>query len=164
MRPATMADVDDWLALHSDPEAFPFAPDGPISTIEEAEDELGEYLVSWLNHGLGYWLARERETGDLVGAGGMRAIRLPNGDSVWKLYYRLVPAKTGNGFTPELVQAAVAQLARIDAQARVRAVMRNENAEAIRVVESLGLTPHGSTQNEAGQEQTVYQGVVGDLV
>lgn len=164
LRPATMADVDDWLALHSDPGAFPFAPDGPISTTEEAEDELGEYLVSWLNHGLGYWLARERSTGDLVGAGGMRAIRLPNGDSVWKLYYRLVPEKTGNGFTPELVQAAVAQLARIDRQARVRAVMRTENTEAIGVVETLGLTPHGSTQNEAGQEQVIYQGVVSDLI
>lgn len=164
LRPATMADVDDWLALHSDPQAFPFDPDGPISTSEEAQDELGEYLASWLNHGLGYWLAREKATGDLVGAGGMRAIRLPNGDSVWKLYYRLVPAKTGNGFTPELVQAAVAQLARIDRHARVRAVMRTDNAEAIGVVESLGLTPHGTTHDASAQEQVIYQGVVGDLI
>ncbi|CAI9407603.1 dihydrofolate reductase [Aestuariimicrobium kwangyangense] len=164
LRPATPVDVDDWFALHSDPAAFPFAPDGPITTTEEAENELGEYLASWLNRGLGYWLARERDTGDLVGAGGMRAIRLPNGDSVWKLYYRLVPAKTGQGFTAELVRAAVEQLARIDRYARVRAVMRADNADAIAVVDNLGLAEHGRLVNEAGQEQIIYQSVVKDLI
>lgn len=164
LRPATMADLDDWFSLHSDPDAYPFAPDERVTTRDEAAEQLAEYQASWLHQGLGYWLAREKSTGELVGAGGMRSFRLPNGDAAWKLYYRLVPAQTGQGYTPELVNAAVQQLARIDLQARVRAVMPADNVDAIKVADILGLAKHGTTHNAQGQEQIVYQSVVRDLI
>lgn len=163
LRPATMADLDDWFLLHSDPKAYPFAPDSRITSKEEAAEQLEMVTEGWRTAGLCYWLARLTETGELIGAGGMRRFKLPNGDPAWKLYFRLIPAKVGNGYSHELTRASVEQLARLEPLARVRALMRTNNEPSIKVAENLGLKRFGTT-TENGPEQYIYQGVARELI
>ena len=144
-------------------EADTFASGQPFRSFADAQRRLNDSKQSWLVHGLGFWHAYERESGALVGVGGVRAVVLPNGDTGWKMVYRFVGDQAKSD-SAELVSAALAQLKRIDPLARVRAELFDSDAELCAFAEQLGLERLTTGRNTAGQRVEIYQGVVRELV
>jgi RimJ/RimL family protein N-acetyltransferase len=106
-------DLDDHVALMSDPGTWAHLPSGRHTSAERTLQGIEHSLGHWQRDGLGYWTARLREDlpgtdlrgGDVVGTGGC-ALRV--GTAWWNLYYRFTPAAWGHGLAAELVDAALA--------------------------------------------------------
>ena len=104
-------DLDDHVALLSDPGTWAHLPSGRHTSAERTVQGIRHSLGHWQGDGLGYWTARLRDdlpgtslrAGDVVGTGGC-ALRV--GTAWWNLYYRFTPSAWGRGLAAELVTAA----------------------------------------------------------
>jgi RimJ/RimL family protein N-acetyltransferase len=83
----------------------------PFEEESPTEDDLSGMLRSlvdhWQRHGFGYWLVRDRATGEAVGRGGVRwtdATGEPQVEAGWVI----VSSRWGQGLATELARAAVA--------------------------------------------------------
>ena len=139
------ADLDEHVALMSDPEVWRHLPSGrhtePGQTMAGIEHSVGH----WQRDGLGYWTARllvdlagtPLRAGDVVGTGGC-ALRV--GTAWWNLYYRFTPAAWGHGLAAELVTAALDAARAVDPERPVIAYLLEHNAESRRLAEKAGLS------------------------
>jgi RimJ/RimL family protein N-acetyltransferase len=99
--------LDDLYALHSHPAVVPTLwarPEPP--TRRQVRDQLQAKVEHWERFGFGYWLARARRTGEMVGRGG------PQHTYVGELHgievgWAIVPERWGQGLATELAQACV---------------------------------------------------------
>jgi RimJ/RimL family protein N-acetyltransferase len=60
----------------------------------------------WEHYGFGLWLMRDRETGDLVGRGGLQHTDAVEGEPV-EVAWAVMPARWGEGFATELAFTSV---------------------------------------------------------
>ena len=82
--PGNAADL--WL-VHSDDAVVPWY-DGWRPSRDEINDEARRIAESWLHHGVHKWMAYDRESGEVVGRGGLS--RTPIDDD-WGQLYALLP-------------------------------------------------------------------------
>src|SRR6266498_3843774 len=68
------ADFGDLLRMYHDPQVM--ATLGGLVTEEEIARRIGLLMTNWEEDGFGLWIARDRQTGDFVGRGGMRRLTL----------------------------------------------------------------------------------------
>ena len=128
LRPLSMDDVDDLVALDSDPEVMRYLNGGRRTPRDEAE----EIARSSLGH---RWVAVDRSTNAFVGWFSLR----PSGVGEYELGYRLRRAAWGKGLATEGSCALLGRaFARLDAR-RVWAQTMRVNAASRRVLERCGL-------------------------
>jgi RimJ/RimL family protein N-acetyltransferase len=135
-----MADVDNLLALDSDPEVMRFLSKGRSPTRERIEQEVLPGLLAQYDRypGFGWWAAEENATGSFAGWMGLQVKEdRPSGDA--ELGYRLRRAVWGRGFATEGSRALVAlAFADVGVQ-RVWAETMAVNKASRRVMEKVGL-------------------------
>ena len=162
--PATPADAAEWKRLADHPVVAEQSPALHVVDEAEAAERLGRRAASWDANSLDQWTIRRTEDNEFVGIGGLRRKELENGDHVWLLDYQLVPELQGNGYTPEMVTAALQQVRKVDREARVRAMIRPRNVKSIEIAEEAGLKKIEERTDPSGQPIYLFQGWVRELV
>jgi RimJ/RimL family protein N-acetyltransferase len=138
-------DLDEHVALMSDPGVWTHLPSGRHTSPERTAQAIEHSFGHWARDGLGYWTARLRtdlpgtalRTGAMVGTGGC-ALRV--GTSWWNLYYRFTPAAWGHGLAAELVTAALDAARSVDPDRPVIAYLLEHNARSRVRAERAGLS------------------------
>ncbi|MBR7744146.1 GNAT family N-acetyltransferase [Phycicoccus sp. BSK3Z-2] len=140
VRPATPADRDLWVRLHTDPEQYPFAP-WWVSTEAQAEEFLERVLAHHEEHGFGYGVVESREDGRALGVAG---VVLGAERTNLNLYYRLDLEAHGEGLGREVARAVVADAVEHGPDLPLTATARPDHRASIRTAESAGLALVGA--------------------
>jgi RimJ/RimL family protein N-acetyltransferase len=131
--------VDDDLAelfeLHTDPRVWTHLPSGRHVDLEQTRTLVANYTAGWAANGLDVWVARDCETGVLVGMGGPSL----RGGRAWNIYYRLSPAVWGRGYAQEIVAAARAATVTLGRDLPHVALLLEHNEGSRRAAERAGL-------------------------
>jgi RimJ/RimL family protein N-acetyltransferase len=131
LHPVSMADLDDFIALHA-ADAEP-RPDDTLTRLPE------EFCATWESGGHGYW--KIVFDGRTAGFGGVKP-KTWRCRNVWNLYYRIRPELRGRGLATEMARKAVSVAAGLRPGWPVLVETRPANAAAIKVAEGLGMTRH----------------------
>lgn len=132
---AVPSDLDAVFAIQSDPRVWTHYPSlrhtGTAQTVEMME----RWDRSWAEAGLGSWVARLRDTGEVVGNGGCTLL----GGEVWNIGYRIAADHHGQGLATELARAGIDAAREIDPERPVIAYLVEHNSASAHVAEKLGL-------------------------
>lgn len=155
LRRFTEGDLSGLLALDSDPEVMRFL--GPVRSRAEIQaSTLPRFLAFHAGRpGFGYWAARERAGGELIGWFGLRPVMpagtaivdwpdappgtAPGGVAVAELGYRLRRSAWGRGYGTEGARALVRHAFTGLGVSRVVATTMTVNTASRRVLEKAGL-------------------------
>ncbi len=130
MRPIGMTDVDQLVALDSDPEVMRYLTGGKPSTKPEVEALVAQRLGS-------RWMAYERVTTGFVGWFAARATR--EGEGGYELGYRLARRYWGQGLATEGTREVIHEVFSGRGAKRVWAQTMAVNTRSRRVMERCGL-------------------------
>jgi RimJ/RimL family protein N-acetyltransferase len=128
LRPLTMDDVDELVALDSDPEVMRYINGGKPTPRAEMEEVVRESL----GH---RWMAFERSTEAFVGWFALR----PTGEREYELGYRLRRQAWGKGLATEGSRVLIARAFTPLGAGRVWAQAMTVNTPSRRVLESCGM-------------------------
>jgi RimJ/RimL family protein N-acetyltransferase len=161
----TVADLDDFHALHrrpvsDSPQTGGLSRDHSLSLLEAIAED-------WNEVGLGYWTLRDL-SGRFVGIAGVRRIgpprrRAPEAQTqppphtFWNLYYRIEPARQGNGYGREAVVAAAGAAEQHTPGSTLQAMIRPGNRPSRGLAEAVGMLQAGSERDPAGVVHVLYQ-------
>jgi RimJ/RimL family protein N-acetyltransferase len=132
-------DLDALYGLNSDPAVWTHHPEGRHTAPGVTGAWIDRCAGRWESEGVSYWIARHRETGELIGVGGAQR----QNPGFWNLYYRLVRAHWGHGYATEISRAAIRVAGRHDPGIPVIAWVDARNTGSRAVAERLGLHDHG---------------------
>ncbi|HKS70831.1 MAG TPA: GNAT family N-acetyltransferase [Ktedonobacterales bacterium] len=134
-------DVDNLVALDSDPEVMRFINGGVPTSREVVQHRiLPGFLRSYdRNPGFGAWAAIERASGDFIGWLSLRPAEGGTPDNV-ALGYRLRRAAWGKGYATEGARAVIRKAFAELGVRRVFATTYEHNLASRRVMEKAGLT------------------------
>jgi ribosomal-protein-alanine N-acetyltransferase len=97
-------DGDDLARMHADPRVT--ATLGGVRSAEQSREVFGRVLHHWEEHGFGFWVARDPDSGRFLGSGGPRRVVVEGRDEV-EVGYGLVFDAWGRGLATELAREAV---------------------------------------------------------
>ena len=138
LRQFTPADLADLYAILSDPEVVRYVGTGEPASLAEAEAALLSFGRHWERHGFGRWAATEKDTGRLVGYGGLRMlIDTP------EVVYHLAKAHWGRGLATEMARASLQYGFGERGFERIVAIAMIENRASIHVMEKIGMAYEG---------------------
>jgi RimJ/RimL family protein N-acetyltransferase len=137
LRKILPSDLDAMTALHADPEAVRYRPEG-VGTPDHSRLLFSSWLDHWAEFGFGYW-AIELATGELAGFGGLQLAYGDHG-AYLNVFYRFFPRFWGHGYAPEMVAAAVEWRRRACPELPILIITPTVNTAARRVAEKAGFT------------------------
>jgi len=135
LRPMTMHDMDDLVALHSEPEVREFMPafDRDAMTERLRRDD-----AEWRECGHGLFALLSSDDGRFLGWVALKY--WPQFDEA-EVGWVLRPEQWGHGYATEAARACAAWAFREFEYPYLTAMIRPENTRSIRVAERLGMTP-----------------------
>jgi RimJ/RimL family protein N-acetyltransferase len=154
----SMADLDDFHTLHSNPDVYQHTPLGRHPDRAYSESVIETFVDDWARWHLGYWSVRLPDTADYIGCAGVR-----RNEVNWNVYYRFAPRVWGHGYAAEVIRAAGPFAEAIEPGAVLQAVMRPWNEASQRVAERLKMTFCGKQLDYEGIDELVYQIQAADL-
>ena len=131
-------DLDELYALQSHPAVMPMLwarPEPP--TRRQVAEQLTAKIEHWERHGFGYWSARARATGEMVGRGGVQHTYVEKLHGI-EVGWAITPARWGQGLATELARAAVEVAFGSLALRELVALALPENVASRRVMEKAG--------------------------
>jgi RimJ/RimL family protein N-acetyltransferase len=150
LRPATMDDLETWLAISRDAEEDWWGE--PRSTIDDARANLQMAVSSQERHGFSLWPVELKTTGEMIGVTGLQ--HLGEGPEI-EVGYRFLRDHWGRGYATEAARAAIEFAFDELGLDRVVAVTLPTNRRSRRVMEKCGLTFVGVV-HAYGQAQVKY--------
>jgi RimJ/RimL family protein N-acetyltransferase len=111
---------------------------GGAMSREQVETALAAKLEHWDRNGFGYWLWRERATGDAVARGGLHRVHVGGRDEV-EVGWAVMPERWGEGFATELGAASLGVAFDVLELPDVVAYTLPDNRASRRVMEKLGM-------------------------
>jgi RimJ/RimL family protein N-acetyltransferase len=135
MRPVREDDLDEYHAMVADPDVMRFIGDGHTYDREEAWKGIAQMLGHWELRGYGLWALEERETGTLVGRGGLYN---PEGWPGIEVGWLLAKACWGRGYATEAGRASLEWAWRELGVDHVISMIYPDNSASIRVALRLG--------------------------
>lgn len=131
-------DFDECYALWSDPEVTRYIGGRPF-TREECWTRLLRYVGHWSVLGFGYWVVRDKTSGEFVGEVGFADYKrqiVPAFDGAPEAGWVLAPRAFGRGLATEAVRAALAWIE--PRHARTVCMVDEGNVASIRVAAKCG--------------------------
>jgi [ribosomal protein S5]-alanine N-acetyltransferase len=155
IRPLRLADAVELHELYSDAEAMRFLDDHIPTTLAESEEWAQSKIDLFeRDDGLSLWAIVERETGSVVGDGGLQWETYDG--KVLDLGCRLIRRYWGRGYATEASRAVLAAGFRDLGVERICAATHVGNVRAHRVLESLG-GERLRVVHVYGMDMTLYQ-------
>ena len=152
------SDIDDYAALHADPEVLRHLGCGPEPWDRGRSWRHMAFLQGhWQLAGAGMWAVEHRETGAFLGMIGFAA---PEGWPGFELAWTLARRWWGHGYATEGARAALAHAFTVLKKDRVISLIHPDNAASIRVAERIGERLQGRIHH-FGREMLCY-GVDGE--
>ncbi len=136
LEPIGPTHVADLLELHRDPGIARWY--GAAWTRADAVRETARFAAGWATHGVGKWIAYDRQSGELVGRGGC-ARKVLAGQERVEVGWAVREPLWGNGFATEIGQAGLDFAFGELAESEVVAVAESHNARSRAVMERLGM-------------------------
>lgn len=133
LRPLRTSDIDDYAALHADPEVMHHL--GGTWDRNRSWRHLCYVLGHWQVRGAGLWVVEHRETGAFTGLFGFFE---PEGWPGFELAGKLARRFWGNGYATEAAQAALDHAFTVWEKDRVISLVPPENHASVRLVERIG--------------------------
>ena len=133
LRPFRERDLDDYAALHADPEVM--RPIGETWDRARSARHLAFQLGHWQLWGSGTWAVEHQETGAFLGKIGFSE---PEGWPGCELAWMLARRWWGHGFATEGARAALSYALSVLKRDRVISLIDPENRASIRVAERIG--------------------------
>jgi [ribosomal protein S5]-alanine N-acetyltransferase len=148
--------AEETFALLRDPRiARTLFASGLPPTDAEMADNLANKVEHWERYGFGLWLLRDRQTGAVVGRGGLQHTFVGGCDEV-EVGWAITPARWGQGLATELARASI-QVAFDDlGLGEIVAFTLPRNAASRRVMEKSGFTFEREI-NHAGLPHVLYR-------
>ena len=147
-----MADADRLAVLHADARVMNLLKHGVLSRAQ-SDALVATYEAEWPALGFGSWTACERESGRLVGLGGLR---VDGGGHGVALRLAFTPEAQGKGYGPELGRAALAFAFDVVGLDRVVAITRPDNLAGQRSLEKVGMRREREATREDGRTVLLY--------
>lgn len=132
----TPADLDAVFAIQSDPRVWGHYPSLRHVDRSQTAQMMERWERSWVDAGLGSWVARLRDTDEIIGNGGCTLL----GGEVWNVGYRVAGDHHGRGFATEIARAAVEAAAAVAPGRPQIAHLVEHNTASANVAEKLGFT------------------------
>lgn len=132
-----------WVALHRDPRTYWHAPHVMAQTDEDVLEFLAVIQQHWDQHGFGFWVAEDRESGDVVGVCGLRHYSGERGEFL-NLYYRLTFDHLRRGLGREMSRASAAFAAEFLPGLHVWALVKEHNTPSVRTALASGFERNGT--------------------
>jgi RimJ/RimL family protein N-acetyltransferase len=151
LRPATLEDVETWLAISRDAEQVWWGE--PRSTVDDARANLQKQVTNQERHGFSLWPVELRTTDEMIGLTGLQP--LADGPEI-EVGYRFLRDHWGQGYATEAATAAIRfgfDELELD---RIVAVTMPTNRASRRVMEKCGLAFVGMMQ-VYGAAQVKYE-------
>jgi ribosomal-protein-alanine N-acetyltransferase len=104
LRRMTAGDLDDLTRMHLDPRIM--ATLGGVRSPEQTRDWLQRQMGHWERCGFGLWMARERQTGQFAGRGGLHHIEIDGRDEI-EVGYSFLAEFWGRGLAMELARESI---------------------------------------------------------
>jgi RimJ/RimL family protein N-acetyltransferase len=154
LEPITEAHFEGMHRMNSRPEVMRHISGMP-ETPEQTRASIERVKTRWADWGFSWWALIERDSGELVGAGGVQYLGHEPGNPL-ELGWRLHPDHWGKGYASEAARV-MAQYAfdQLDAPL-VCAVRHPDNAASARVMERLGMSYQG-IETWYGTDTAVYR-------
>ncbi len=152
LRPFRRSDLDDYAALHADPEVMRYLLGGGTWDRGRSWRHLAFLLGHWALGANGMWVLELRETGEFAGIAGFAE---PEGWPGCELAWTLARRFWGKGYATEGAAAALAHAFRTWERERVISLIHPDNRPSIRVAERLGETLLGRREF-LGREMLCY--------
>ena len=105
-------------------------------------------IESFARHGFGFWGVREKDREGLIGFCGLRHVE-PTEDV--EILYGVDPRLWGRGYATEAARALLAWVFRETGLPRIFAGADPPNRASFRVLQKLGMRPHGARRTVAGE-------------
>ena len=140
LRRFTPGDLDELYPIFSDTEVVKYMKTGPASRAE-TEHALSTIIKHWEQHGFGRLAVIDKETGKLIGYGGLR-----NLDGTPELVYLLARDYWGRGLATETALSSLKWGFEERHFERIIAVTRPEHVASRRVMEKVGMIYEKDTQ------------------
>jgi RimJ/RimL family protein N-acetyltransferase len=135
LRPLERGGLDEFLALHNDPQVVRFMR---RLDRQQAGERLRAIESGWKQCGYGMFAVRERASGRFLGRAGLKY--WPQFDET-EVGWALRGEAWGQGYATEAAQAAIAWGFRTFGFSYLTAMIRPVNARSIAVAERLGMAP-----------------------
>jgi RimJ/RimL family protein N-acetyltransferase len=110
---------------------------GGVRDRMQAADILALHRGHWAREGFGYWIWRERQTGEPVARGGLQRTMVED-ELVYELGWAVLPERWGHGYATEVGRASAEVAARLGLEPVVAYTMPHNTASR-RVMEKLGM-------------------------
>jgi ribosomal-protein-alanine N-acetyltransferase len=150
-RRLTAATLDEFHRLVQDDHVRRYLMDGELLPREWSEQRIRDSAGLFERCGVGLWLARRQETGEVVGFCGF--LDIPSMHSQPQLVYALFERFTGHGYATEMARASIAEARRHSGFRTVVASVDEANVASVRVLEKLGF-----------RRAARHQGAFGDVL
>jgi RimJ/RimL family protein N-acetyltransferase len=130
----------EFTTLMCDPAVSPtLYPHRPPPTETEVRDLLVSKERHWARHGFGMWLLRDRDTGAMVGRGGLQYTDVTGRDEV-EVGWAIMPDRWGQGLATELARFSVRTAFDVLGVAELIAYSLESNLASRRVMEKSGFS------------------------
>lgn len=139
LRRPTDADFEAIHEIHADPRVWLHFPSLRHADPEPTTRMFARWNAAWDEMGLGTWVARLKETGEIIGAGGCTLLAGEPDARVWNLGYRLSAEHHGHGYATELALAALDAARAVSPGTPVIAYLVEHNRASAAVAEKVGL-------------------------
>ncbi|QMU97009.1 GNAT family N-acetyltransferase [Microbacterium esteraromaticum] len=139
LRRPTDADFEAIHEIHADPRVWLHYPTLRHADRAPTERMFARWAAAWDEMGLGSWVVRLRDTGEVIGAGGCTMLPGEPGERVWNLGYRISADHHGHGYATELARAALAAARSVSPDTPVIAYLVEHNRASAAVAEKVGL-------------------------
>jgi ribosomal-protein-alanine N-acetyltransferase len=135
LRPATLDDLDAWLAVSRDAETAWWGE--PSSSLEDARGNLEQQIANQERYGFSLWAVELKHGGPVIGAAGLQ--HLADSEEI-EVGYRFLREHWGQGYATEAARAAIRFAFDELGLDRVVAVTLPTNQASRRVMEKCGLS------------------------
>ena len=146
LRPYEPGDLEDSVALSTDPEVMRFVGDG-VMTREDAAALFGKIFGVYETNAWEIWAAVSRDDGRFVGH---VEIKPRKGADDHEIVYVLAPAAWGRGYATEIAAAVVRYGFDVLGYDRVSATVDSDNAPSIKILEKVGMRKIGEYADDLG--------------
>ncbi|MBV9165042.1 MAG: GNAT family N-acetyltransferase [Solirubrobacterales bacterium] len=123
-------------------------------TEQDVNSSTASHVGHWERYGFGLWLLRDRDTGGVVGRGGLQYTYVPGLNEV-EAAWAIAPERWGQGLATELAQAAIVAAFNTLKLLQIVAVTLPDNIASRRVMEKTGFVYEREIEH-AGLPHVLY--------